>query len=382
MQYETLVTGAPLTRHSRVAFLCCRSGAREHELVSQIGVARELARLIGGRFDRYVDATRSGGEVPLGYVVPSDTVVGLEVARRWGIESPDDLFGGVVPFPFVATKVIGHPLLDEDAPCPAGWHGRFAARVADVVLPGYAAFSMRDLHRAARALLADGRVRVKLASGVGGLGQMVIADERQLDDRLAALDAAEVARCGAVVEPDLRQPRTWSIGQLRVGPLCASYFGTQRTIRDRHGAEVYGGSSITMVRGPFAALEPFAAADASLRRAIGCARLWHEAAFESFPGMFASRCNYDVVQGLDAHGVERIGVLEQSWRVGGASPAELAALHALRNDPAREIARAETVEVHGADPELPERAFVHFRGVDERIGPITKYARLCDDADA
>jgi len=378
-----LAAGAPLTRHSRVSFLCCRAGAREHELVSQIGIARDLARLIGGRFDRYVDATRpDGAEMPLGYVVPNDTIVGVDVARRWGIEGDDDLFGGVVPFPFVATKVISHPLVAADAPCPPGWDERFAARIADVVLPGYAAFSMRDLRRAARTLLPEGSVRVKLASGVGGLGQFVVADERELDERLASLDAAEVARRGAVVEPDLRQPHTWSIGQLRIGAMLASYFGTQRTIRDRHGADVYGGSSLTLVRGGFDALDPFVGGNASLHRAIGFARAYHEAAFAAFPDMFASRCNYDVVQGTDARGVERIGVLEQSWRVGGASAAELVALHALRDDPAREYACAETVEVHCAEPELPADAIVHFRGVDERIGPIVKYARLCRNADA
>jgi len=351
-------------------------------LVSQISVARDLARLIGGRFDRYVDATRPGAETPLGYVVPNDTIVGVDVARRWGIESDDDLFGGVVPFPFVATKVISHPLLDADAPCPPGWDERFAARIADVVLPGYAAFSMRDLRRAALALLPAGRVRIKLAGGVGGRGQYAVADERELDERLASLDAAEVARRGAVVEPDLRRPRTWSVGQLRIGSLQASYFGSQRTTRDRHGADVYGGSSITMALGGFDALEPFVGARASLRRAIGFARTYHEAAFEAFPEMFASRCNYDVVQGTDARGVERVGVLEQSWRVGGASAAELVALHALCDDPGRACACAETVEVHCADPELPDDAIVHFRGVDERLGPIVKYARLCRDADA
>ena len=44
---------------------------------------------------------------------------------------------------------------------------------------------------------------------------------------------------------------------------------------------------------------------------------------------FASRRNYDVVAGLDARGQRRCGVLEQSWRVGGASPAELVALAAF-----------------------------------------------------
>ncbi|MCD6680347.1 MAG: DUF3182 family protein [Burkholderiaceae bacterium] len=379
---EAVAGGVPLTRHSRVSFLSCRPGAREHELVSQICIARELARLIGGRFDRYVDAEHPDGQAALGYVVPNDTIVGAQAALRWGIESEGDLFGGVVPFPFVATKVISHPLVADDAPYPPGWNADFGARIADLVLPGYSAFSMRDLKVAARALLSRGPVRMKLASGIGGLGQFVVQSERELEERLAWLDPNEVVRRGAVVETDLRQTRTWSIGQLRIGRLKASYFGTQRTTRDRHGVEVYGGSTITMVRGGFDALEPHVAGDESLRRAIGLARGYHEAAFASFAGLFASRCNYDVVQGVDTAGHEHRGVLEQSWRVGGASHAELVALHALRDDPAREKVSAETMEVHCADPELPEGAFVHFRGVDDRVGPITKYARLLDDADA
>lgn len=372
----------PLTRHGRVTFLCCRPGAREHELVTQIGVARELARLIGGRFDRYVDATRPCDETSLGYAVPNDTIVGVELARRWGIESVDDLFGGVVPFPFVATKVITHPLVGDDAARPPGWDGRFAERVADVVLPGYAVFSVKDARRAVRALLPGGAVRLKLASGVGGVGQTVISDERALEACLAQIDAGEIARAGAVVEYHLRETRTWSIGQVRVGALCASYFGTQRTTRNRHGDDVYGGSSITLVRGGFDALAPFVAGNESLRRAVELGRVYHDAAFASFPGMFASRCNYDVVQGVDARGDERLGVLEQSWRLGGASVAELIALHALREQPERSCACAETTEVHADAPELPADAIVHFRGVDPQLGPITKYARLRDDADA
>lgn len=383
MQIDARTGGcAPLTRHARLSFLCSRPGAREHELVSQIAVARELARLIGGRFDRYVDATGPCEATQLGYVVPNDTIVGVEVARRWGIETVDDLYGGVVPFPFVATKVITHPLFAADAARPPGWDGRFAARVADVVLPGYAAFSLKDVRRAARALLPGGPVRLKLASGVGGVGQTVIDQAQALDERLAQIDAGELARAGAVVEYDLRGTRTWSIGQVRVGSLCASYCGTQRTTRNRHGDDVYGGSSITLVRGGFEALDPLVAGDEALRRAVGFARIYHDAAFASFPGMFASRCNYDVVQGVDARGAERIGVLEQSWRLGGASAAELVALHALREHPERTSACAETVEWHGEAPELPADAIVHFRGVDPQLGPITKYARLRDDADA
>ena len=66
-------------------------------------------------------------------------------------------------------------------------------------------------------------------------------------------------------------------------------------------------------------------------------------------------------------------MLEQSWRVGGASGPEVAALEALRADPALRAVRAWCVEVYSTNEALPARAVVHFRGVDDRVGPITKY---------
>ena len=104
---------------------------------------------------------------------------------------------------------------------------------------------------------------------------------------------------------------------------------------------------------------------------------------ECFPGMFASRRNYDVIQGTDAAGRRRSGVLEQSWRVGGASGAEIAALEAFRAEPALRAVRASTVEDYGeAAPPPPPGATVYFRGVDERVGPITKYATVEPHGDA
>jgi hypothetical protein len=90
--------------------------------------------------------------------------------------------------------------------------------------------------------------------------------------------------------------------------------------------------------------------------------------------MFASRRNYDVVQGLDAAGRRRSGVLEQSWRVGGASGAEIVALEAFRAGPAPRAVRASTVEIYGEGAPPPPGATVCFRGADERVGHITKYA--------
>ena len=91
-----------------------------------------------------------------------------------------------------------------------------------------------------------------------------------------------------------------------------------------------------------------------------------------FSGLFVSRRNYDVAAGSDAWGQRRCGVLEQSWRMGGASGAEIAALEAFRAEPTLDAIRASTLEAYG-ESAPPPNATVYFRGVDERIGPMTKY---------
>ncbi len=309
-------------------------------------------------------------------MVPNDTITSLAAAARWGVHDPDDLFGGVVPHPFVATKTITHARIGPRARAPIGWSDRFGERVKDIVLPGYSAFASEDARRAGESLLTDGAVRIKPAGGVGGGGQSVVHDMAELDRQLASIGADLIARQGVVLERHLNVERTRSIGLVRVGPLVASYFGTQRTTTNRQGETVYGGSALTVSRGDFDALEALAGCDHDVQRAIACARCYHDAALECFDGMYASRCNYDVIDGHDERGRHHVGVLEQSWRIGGASPAEVAALQALWDDAALNVVHASTVEVHGRLPEVPDNAILYFRGDDPHVGPIVKYAEV------
>jgi hypothetical protein len=364
--------------HSHVTFLACRGGAREHEIASQRHVAERLAALLGCAFAEARDETHVL-RGPLGYAVPNDTLDSIERAHSLGIRSAADLYGGVVPHPFVATKAITHPLIASDAAAPAGWQPSFAKRVRDVVLPGFSAFSIDDARAAGRRLLRGGHVRVKLASGIGGAGQSVARNESELDAQLGTLGTVAIAQHGVVLERNLAELRTHSVGVLQFGGQRTSYFGTQRTTRNRHGHEVYGGSSLTLARGGLDGLAPLTT-DAGVQRAIAQAAAYHAAALESFDGMFASRCNYDIAEGRDAAGADHSGVLEQSWRLGGASGAEVAALEAFRDDPSRTTVRASTTELHRSDVALPAGATLYYSGVDPHLGPIVKYAEV--DADA
>jgi Protein of unknown function (DUF3182) len=351
--------------------------ARDHETVTRTALARRLAALMGLAFEgEYDPARRYPGRV---YFVPGDTLVGAETAARLGIGGERDLFGAVVPYPCVATKAITHELVEPTAPAPPGWSPRFGRRVRGAVLDGYAAFTPEDARRAGARLLGRGAVRVKPARARGGRGQQVVSDPAELAAALEAIAPDELANDGVVLEENLAEVTTCSVGQVRLAGRVVTYYGTQRLTPDNDGLPVYGGSRLTVARGGFDALLGLGLPD-DARQAVAQARSYDTAARECFAGLFASRRNYDVAQGRAPSGRRRSGVLEQSWRIGGASGAEIAALEAFEAEPALRVVRASTVEVYGPC-QPPDDATVCFSGVDREVGPITKYSRIERDAD-
>jgi hypothetical protein len=132
---------------------------------------------------------------------------------------------------------------------------------------------------------------------------------------------------GVVLEQDLDQVITHSVGQSFIGDKVLSYCGDQYLTKDAHGEEVYGGSNLLVVQGGYDELLKLDLPD-DVRLAIQQAQVFDSAADEAYPGFYASRRNYDIAQGLASDGKPRSGVLEQSWRMGGASSAEMAACRA------------------------------------------------------
>ncbi|HEX2528008.1 MAG TPA: DUF3182 family protein [Geminicoccus sp.] len=346
-----------------------RAHALGHEGTTHAAIARRLGALLG--LD-YLDHPDLRDRPATGcYLVPSDTLVDIERAQALGVFSADDLFGAVVPHSFIATKAITHPIISPDAVAPDGWIAAFAEQVRDAVLSGLAAFSLDDARRAGLLLLEDGPVRLKSVLGVGGRGQVTVRDASALDAALAAIDPQEIAGHGLVLEENLVDVVTLSVGQVQVGGMTASYHGSQRLTRDHRGELVYGGSDLHVVRGGF---DTLLAVDLPehVRLAIVQARRYDTAADHLFAGFFASRRNYDVAQGLNGRGEWRSGVLEQSWRIGGASGAEVAALEAFQADPRLSSVQASTFECYGGT-KAPAGAIVSFDGVDPELGQILKY---------
>ena len=314
--------------------------------------------------------------------MPSDTLT-ADAAAALGVRAACDLFGAVVSHPFVATKSITHALVDAQAVAPAGWSAAFAASVADVVLRGASAFCHEDAKRAGAALLAQRRRSARQARD--GHRWRRTARRARPGRTARVLDDVpddEIAMFGVVVEENLREVRTLQRRPRRGRrTVVATYCGTQRLTPNNHGVEVYGGSDLTVVRGEF---ERLLAVDlpAPVRTAVDQARRYDRAADAHFDGFFASRRNYDVAQGLDRQGRPRSGVLEQSWRIGGASGAELGALQMLRDDPTLDVVHARCIEHYGDGVAPPAGATLYYADVDPRVGRLTKYTFVEPHADA
>lgn len=350
--------------------------SENHEREAQRHVAERLARLKGYAFGGVFDAdAHYAGAL---YFVPAGTLLAAEAAQL-GIHSIDNLFGGVVGAPVIATKCITHPLFDPEATAPEGWCDAFADQVRDVVLPGFSAFGREAALRAGEALLRGGPVRLKPGEGVGGRGQLVVNNPAELSAALEQLDLETLAANGVVLERNLEEVVTFSVGQITLGELRITYIGTQATTDHPGGGSAYGGSELLVMRGDFdAALA--AVTDRSLRSAVERAQHYDRVAAATLPDFLASRRNYDVVTGADASGATVSGVLEQSWRIGGASPAEIAALEAFAANPELDRIWAASYERYGAHTP-PADATLAYDGDDGKGNRLVKYSRVWSDAD-
>jgi hypothetical protein len=223
-------------------------------------------------------------------------------------------------------------------------------------------------------LLYTGPIRLKPIHACAGRGQEVIKSLDQFDAILARPDAETLFNEGVVLEQDLDQVITHSVGQSFIGDRVLSYCGDQYLTKDGQGEQVYGGSNLLVVQGYYEDLLALALPD-DVRLAIQQAQVFDSAADESYPGFYASRRNYDIAQGLDSNGKPRSGVLEQSWRMGGASSAEVAALQSFVNDPEIRAIRVSSVEQY-IDQPLPADAIEVYRGPAQTSDFLLKYVTV------
>lgn len=362
----------PTNRKKLVVAHSVNADAPEHEVETNRALAKWLAQILGlkfgGSYDRQQHRERDI------YLLPTQTLVGAEVARQLGVKGPEDLWGGYVEHDFICTKAITHGLLNWQAHAPPGWAPLFYERVRGVVLDGLSVFSLDDARPAAEHLLYNGPIRLKPIHACAGRGQEVIDSLDRFDEVLARPEAKKLFTEGVVLEQDLQQVVTHSVGQSFFGDKVLSYCGDQYLTQDAEGEEVYGGSNLLVVQGGYDDLLKLDLGD-EVRLAIQQAQVFDSAADEAYPGFYASRRNYDIVQGIDYSGKQRSGVLEQSWRMGGASSAEVAALQSFVNDPRMRAIQVSSVETY-IDQPLPPDAIEVYRGPAQNSEFLLKYVTV------
>ena len=362
----------PTNRKKLVVAHSVHPDAPLHEIETNRALARWLAQILGLKYGGSFDQERhNSGDL---YLLPTQTLVGVEAARQLGVKGPEDLWGGYVDHDFICTKAITHGLLNKNAHAPQGWSPLFSERVRSVVLDGLSVFSLDDARPAAEHLLYNGPIRLKPVHACAGRGQEVVASLDQFDTMLARPEAGNLFSEGVVLEQDLHDVVTHSVGQSFIGNTVLSYCGDQYLIEDGRGEQVYGGSNLLVVPGGYEDLLKLSLPD-DVRLAIRQAQVFDRAADEAYPGFYASRRNYDIAQGLDSNGRPRSGVLEQSWRMGGASSAEVAALQSFVNDPGMRAIRVSSVETYTDQP-LPLDAIEVYRGPAENSEFLLKYVTV------
>ena len=349
----------------------CRKGGY-HPDITHTNLAQHLAAILQYDFAGAFEDLPLQGTL---YHFPRATLVGREIASRFKLAGEEDLFGGWVSHEHMATKAVVHPLVSSKAAAPEGWADALAENAGGITLRGFSVFSPQDAVAAAQALLPQGPVRFKPIHADGARGQMVARTQAAIEEVVEQFSTWGRLKDALVVEESLAEPVTYSVGQIRVAGQLLSYCGTQSLTTDNNGSSVYGGSALTITRGGYENLDNLPLPD-DMRQAIACGRDFDALADKYLPGLIASRRNYDVVRGLTHEGSIRFGVLEQSWRAGGATGAELAALEILAREPATRTVLARTVERYGPDEAPPAGAAVYFHGIDPEAGAMTKYVTV------
>jgi len=304
--------------------------------------------------------------------VPDHTLTAVE-ADRLGVRTDRDLYGGVVPHAFVATRAAAHGPVSADAEVPQSWSYALARILSGCVLRGFSAFSHSDARLAAQKLLRNGPVRLNCGDTEASCDMLCDMDE--FDEALDGIAVIDFATQGVVIEQALAEQTTYVVGRARIANECVSYVGTRRTARIESGwPPVHAGCDLAVVPGDFTALERVGLSTEARYAVLKAAR-YDEAISHAYRSSFASRRSYDVVLGHDRHGAARMGVRGPSWSVAAESPAEIAAITAFRDVPGLRCLRASTYEAYG-EVDVPSDAMVYYRSSDPRRGVLTKYCTI------
>jgi len=271
-------------------------------------VARRIASHLGIEFDH----RPADGVDRHAFFVPSKTLP-KKAAHALGITTVHDFYGGAVEDLLHVSKSALHSRIRKDSNQPLAYSEKFAAQVADVVLPGFTFFGVDEGFDES-----------------DGAGQDLVTSIGHLRSLLGSLDPYFVSQNGMVLEVNLEDARTTSAGIFYLGGELYSQLARQKDIK-MNGRTLYGGAVMRICRGGFDSLSRCSRGDNHSGLVIEQAGIIHERM-----GLFdplVSRASYDVLQGITSQGEFLSGVTDITYRLGGSSPAEVLALDYFRQNP-------------------------------------------------
>lgn len=312
----------------------------------QIGT--DIAQLLGIPYRGY--AFDSVAEPNL-YIVTSKTLTKETAAKKFGSSSSADFYGLAVGDINDVGKAILHPT--HATRTPSFYRADFAEKVRRFVLPGLSCFSPLDAQTAYHEYANNGfDLRFKVANESDGNGQYKIDNPNHLKD---VIDQERKAlKEGVVIEANLNDPNTISLGFVQIGQQQYSFIAHQKNTQpNAEGQSKYLGANVTVVRGP---MEVFLKdKDLSmLENTAALQAIEFNQLYQQTFRPYASRLSYDVVTGFDNHGNTLSGVTDITGRVGGTCPALMVSLLAMQEDPSIQKAFTEVTLNYQPTIDLPE----------------------------
>jgi len=226
-----------------------------------------------------------------------------------------------------------HELPKGDSEHPAWYSRTFAKTLAGVVLPGYTAFSPDDTLHAFDLMQAQGiNARFKDPSNTGGLGQYLVRDRTELEE-VMALHVGKFKDVGAIIEADLQDHHTVTVGRVDLNGQVYSWHGRPYDVR-YNGTTRFGGNELTVVRGEPGELMAHAHTAEDKLAIEQSGRV-----FEVYDLLDSTitRATLDAVQGVGSNGQFMSGITDPSLRPSASSAGEIRAIEAFVANPDAEV---------------------------------------------
>jgi hypothetical protein len=288
-------------------------------------VARKIAEHLGVPYTGEVE----GLIADTLYLVPPRTLDRNQ--RRLLQRDEENIYGAALDSLDHVGKAILHPTVSQMQPVFYSYD--FANQVTQqgLVLPGYTAFSAIDALSAYRSDLPYG-YRLKPPHLSDGHGQIAIEDEQHLQSLLEQMDDAFLREHGVVMEANLNDPQTISVGFARIGRDTYSFIAHQkddRVLEDGIERSRYLGANITAVRGNLDDLR--LVAPHKDREAVEKSAAFYNAYSHFNP--LATRLSFDCLSGYDNRGERYSGITDITGRLGGTCPAIMEAMRYFSQHP-------------------------------------------------